>query len=74
MFEHPAMKEEAFISELGRNAHFQTMLEKEPQKKSQIFCQQNHFICKDSKYRTVDGTCNNLNKPYLGMSNVGFYK
>ncbi len=29
-------------------------------------------VCVNSKYRTIDGSCNNLGKPLWGKSNTGF--
>ncbi|XP_055850014.1 peroxidase-like [Episyrphus balteatus] len=36
------------------------------------FCNLGPTTCEDSKYRTIDGSCNNLANPLLGMANYKF--
>jgi len=68
MFEHPSEPDDAKIAEIAREINFRKSHGLKPGTHGDS-CKSKPIVCENQKYRSFDGTCNNLKKPLLGSKN-----
>ena len=70
MFDMPGEPEESKIAEMGRRLDLDHSIDNDVDSyllSSGTRCPRKAVNCKNEKYRSYNGVCNNLKNPYLGM-------